>query len=74
MLAVGRDALALQVAQVGGDGLALHTLELDHPSFDDNAPRPVTHAAAAPRLAGRQLPAAVAFQGSCRLASRGRVH
>jgi len=68
VLAVGGDALVLQVAQVGGDGPALHALELDHPRLDDNAPCPVAHAAAAPGLAGRRLPAAVAFEVGSSLA------
>jgi hypothetical protein len=69
VLAVGGDALALQVTQVGGDGLTLDALQPHNARLDDDAPGPVAHAAAGPRLAGRGLPAAVAFEGSCRLTS-----
>ena len=61
MLAVGGDALALQVAQVRGDRLALDALQLDDARLDDDAARPVAHAAS-PRLTGRRLPAAVALK------------
>ena len=67
VLAVGGDALALEIAQVGADGLALHALQLDHPRLDDDAAGPVAHAAG-PGLSRRRLPAAMAFEGSRRLA------
>jgi hypothetical protein len=72
-LPVQGDALALQVAQVGGDGLTLHPLQLDDACLDDDAPCPVAHDAA--RLgAGACFPAAVALKGGGRLpASPARI-
>jgi hypothetical protein len=67
VLAVGGDTLALQIAQVGGDGLALRALQFDHPCLDHDPAGPVAHAAA-PWLAGRRLPAAVALERGCCLA------
>jgi hypothetical protein len=67
VLAIGGDALALQVAQVGSDGLALDALELDHPRLHHNPAGPVAHTAGR-GLSRRRLPAAVAFEGSRRLA------
>ena len=41
---VDRDTFTLQVAQMCSDGLALHTLELDDPRFDDDAAGSKAHA------------------------------
>jgi len=60
-LPVHRDALALQVAQVGGNGVALHALELDDPRLYDDAAGPEAHASA-PVGARFEVPAAVAFE------------
>src|SRR5581483_2156526 len=59
---VQRDALPLQVAQMGGDGLALDTLELDDPRLDNNATGPEPHAGAVRRVSV-ELPTTVAFEG-----------
>jgi hypothetical protein len=68
VLTVSRDSLALQVAQVGSDGVALHALQLDHPRLDDDAAGSIAHAAG-PGLAGRRLPATVAVERSSGVAS-----
>jgi hypothetical protein len=65
--AIGSDALALQVAQVGGHSLALHALELDHPRLDHDPAGPIAHAAG-PGFSGRRFPAAMALERSRRLA------
>jgi hypothetical protein len=41
-LVVGRDAIALQIADVGSDSLALHALELDHTRLDHNPAGPIS--------------------------------
>ena len=55
-LTVQCDAFPLQIAQMGGNGLALNALELHYSRLDDHATGSVAHP-------GVKLPAAMAFQG-----------
>src|SRR6516164_876100 len=61
-LTVQCDAFPLKIAQMGGDSLALNTLELHYSRLDDHAAGSVSHPRAQ-QGARIELPAAVAFQG-----------
>lgn len=60
-LPVSCNALALQIAQVSGDSLALYALSLTTPRLDDDAAGPEAHARA-PGRARLEVPAAMVFK------------
>ncbi len=71
-LPIGRDAIALQIAQMGSDGLAVDAFEPDDAGLDDDPARAKAHAGC-PQRARLHLPAAMACERGGRLAARPRA-